>query len=182
MATNAELLARVYSIIGSERDTSIFRPMVLAMATLAYKELAIHLIDTDSEQAKKLVTSVANQVWASNQFSAPADMLFHKQSKHTRMDFGGTLAFQVKDRDTLTMIGTASTGADLGNHYYALEGKTFFIRHESGVTGASNLNLQYYKIPTISDIDSELMNTLLEILIPKLMPHAEPNLKHDTQK
>lgn len=177
MATNDELLARVYSIIGSERDTNIFRPMVLAMATLAYRDLAILLIDTDSEQAKKLVTTAANQVWASSQFAAPTNMLFHKQHETTRIDLGGTLAFQVKDRDTLNML--PADAVKISNHYYALEGKTFFIKHSAGTTGAANLNITYYKIPAIADIDAELMNLLLTVLIPKLSPHAEVNLTND---
>lgn len=170
MATNEELLARVYSIIGSERDSSMAKPVVLAMATLAYRDLAVQLIETDSEQVKKLVKTSTNQTWASSAFSAPSDMLFHKQIKSTRIDLGGTLAHQVRDRDTLDMI----TGQS--NHYYALEGKTFYIKHSAGTTGASNLNITYYKIPAITDIDAELMNMLLQILIPRLLPTAEPNL------
>jgi hypothetical protein len=171
MATNDELLARVYSILGPDRDTSIMKPLVLAMATLAYRELAIRLIDTDSELAKKLITSAVNQAWATSQFSAPANMLFHNQRKTTRIVIDTDLAYQVKDRDTLGLLNTTSGS---GIIYYALEGKTFFISHPSAVNG-NDLNITYYKIPTIADIDSELMNPLLEILIPMLGTHNEPN-------
>lgn len=169
MATNEELLARVYSIIGSERDTAIMRPMVLAMATLAFRELAINLIDADSEMAKKLSKTLSNQTWHDSQFDTPADMLFHKWRESIHLDINGVTQYPVQERNTLTLISGQTNG------YYALEGTTFYLNPSSG-TGGANLNITYYKIPTISDIDAELMNPLLEILIPKLIPVSEPNL------
>jgi hypothetical protein len=164
MATEAQLLQRVYSHIGAETESGFVKPMVLAMAKLAFKDLAHLLIDSDSELAKKLVKTLSGQTWASSAFEAPSDMVFHKQKKTTRIDLAGALAHQVEDRKKLDLLSTSV------NHYYALEGKTFYIRHATGVTGASTLRITYYKIPVIADIDDELMNTLVELIIRRLMP------------
>lgn len=163
--TNNEILAWVYGHIGGERESGVIKPMVLAMATLAYKDLAHYLIDTDSEQAKKLVKTLSSQTWTNSAYSAPSDMLFHKQMDTTKMSIGTTMAFQVKDRDKLDM----ATG--VSNIYYALEGKTFYIKHPS-LTTSSTLSITYYKIPTKDDIDDELRNLFLELLLRRLVPQA----------
>lgn len=169
--TNASLLQYVYAHLGgSEKDSGIIEPLIIAMAELAYADLAQMLLDTDSELAKKLITSVANQTWSSSSFAAPTNMLFYKQKKTTRMDFGGTLAYQVEDRDKLDLVAAAG----ISNTYYALEGKTFYIKSPAGTTSGTNLNLRYYKIPTVSDIDDDLRNIFLEILIRRLVPQSTP--------
>lgn len=171
--TNAQLLEYVFSQIGTERDTGMIKPMILAVANLAYRDLAQFLLDNDSELAKKLIASAANQTWANSSFSAPTDMLFHKQKETTRIDFGGILAFQIEDRDALDMVSS------LNNHYYALEGKTFYIKHSAGTTSGTNLNIRYYKIPVVTDIDDDLRNVFLELLITRLVPKKSqpPNNK-----
>ena len=161
--TNTQLLQRIYAHIGNEEKSGIVEPVVLAMAALAYIDLARFLIDNDHELAKKLITSVANQTWATSSFSAPADMLFHIQKKVIRLDLGGVLAYQVEDRDKLDMIS-----ATLTNHYYALEGKTFYLKHASGTASGTNLNLRYYKVPTVTDIDDELTTIFLDFVFQRI--------------
>lgn len=165
--TNTQIIQWIYSKLGSEKDSGIIEPLIIAVADLAYYDLAKFLLDNDSEMAKKLAKSITNQSWSSSKFSAPTDMLFYKQIKTTRLDFGGTLAFQIKDRDKLDMI----TG--VSNHYYALEGKIFYIRHSSGTISGSNLNMTYYKIPNKDDIDDELRNIFLELLLTRLVPQTQ---------
>lgn len=169
--TNAQILQWIYSRIGSERDSGIVEPLIIAVADLAYTDLAKFLIDSNSEMSRKLVKIVTNQTWATSKFLAPTDMLFYRQIDTTRLDIAGTLAFQLKDRDKLEMISA------MANHYYALEGKYFYIKHSSGTTGASNLNLTYYKIPTKDDIDDELRNLFLEILLGRLIPPQQNGTK-----
>lgn len=168
--TNAELFDYVFAKTGMVKNTALAQPLILANANLALRELAYFLIETDSELAKKLITSVANQTWASSSFALPSDFLYHKQKKTTRMDLGGTLAFQVEDRDKLDM----STG--LTNHYYAIEGTTMYIKHSAGTVGASNLNLRYYKIPALSAIDAELRDIFLDMVVRRIMP-TQPDKK-----
>lgn len=161
--TNEQLLQRVYIHVGSEEQTGLVEPMVLAMADLAYIDLARFLIDTDQELAKKLINQVTSQTWTNSTFSAPSDMLFHVQKPVLRLELGSDLCFQVQDRDKLNMIGTT-----LDNTYYALEGKTFYIKHKSGTSSGTNLNLRYYKVPTVSDIDDELTPLFLDLLFRRL--------------
>ena len=160
--TETELLQRIYSHTGGEEKSKLYKPLVIAQLDLALTDLARYLIDMDSELAKKLITSVANQSWSSSSFSAPSNMLFHGQKPVVRLDLGGTLAFQVSDRDKLDMV----TG--MANIYYALEGKTFYIKHPSATTSGNNLNLRYYKIPAIADIDEEMTNLLVTLLLQRL--------------
>lgn len=162
--TNEQILQRVYIHFGSEEQTGLVEPMVLAMADLAYIDLARMLIDTDAELAKKLISETASQNWTNSIFPAPNDMLFHVQKPVLRLEIGGELAFQLQDRDKLNMIGST-----LGNHYYALEGKTFYIKHKSGTTsGTGNLTLRYYKVPTNTLIDDELTPLFLDLLFQRL--------------
>src|SRR6476661_7043913 len=113
--TDVEIFSYVYAQIGSEKDTGIIRPVVIAMAGLVYEDLARWLLDNNSEMAKKLVVTLSNQTWTASSFAAPTNMLFYKQKETTRIDFGGTLAFQLEDRDKMEMA------YGLTNHYYALE-------------------------------------------------------------
>lgn len=262
--TNAEILQRVYIHLGSEEQTGLVEPIVLAMADLAYIDLARFLIDTDAELAKKLIKQVSDQTWGttaptiayssadsgtgvitvtntnltllngmrvnisgtagggalsasttyfvrdatstgiklsatlggpaltgftgsgtitilntSSTFEAPADMLFHVQKPVLRLEIGGQLAFQLQDRDKLNMLGSALT-----NIYYALEGKTFFIRHftindgnvnTADVTSGSNLSLRYYRVPTAADIDDELAPIFLDMLFKRLSVAMQTN-------
>lgn len=170
--TNATLLQYVYAHLGgSEKDSGIMEPLIIAMAELAYADLAQMLLDTDSELAKKLVTTSVNNSWSSSSFAAPTNMLFYKQKKTTRMTIAGTLAHQVEDRDKLDLVAAAG----ISNTYYALEGKTFYIKSPAGTTsGTTNLDLKYYKIPAVTDIDDDLRNIFLEILIRRLVPQSTP--------
>jgi len=161
--TEQELLQRVYAHIGNEEKSGLVEPVVLAMADLAFIDLAKLLIENKPSLAKKLISSVANQTWASSSFSAPTDMLYNMEKTVIRLDLGGTLCHQLEDRDKLDMIGTT-----LSNHYYALEGKTFYIKHASGTASGSNLNLRYYKVPTVTDVDDELTTIFLDILFTRL--------------
>lgn len=146
------------------------------MATIAFSDLAKFLVENHTDLAKKLITSVSNQSWSNSSFSAPTDMLFHLEKPVIRLDLGGTLCHQLKDRDKLDMIGTTLT-----NTYYALEGKTFYIKHAtSGTTSGNNLNLRYYKIPAITDIDEELTPIFLDILFSRLTAVMADN--NDEQK
>lgn len=122
--TDADILQYVYAHLGSERDSGIVKPMVLAMAGLTYLDLAKILIDTEPELAKKLTKTLSNQAYSSSQFAVPSDMLVYKQRDTIRIDFGGTLAFEIKDRDKLSLLASGLT-----NTYYALEGKTFFFKN-----------------------------------------------------
>lgn len=160
---SAELVEFVYQRTGGEKNARMSRPMILALGTLALKDLAQTLIDSNSELAKKLIVQLTNQSWSASQFNAPANMLFYKQKKTTRMDFSGVLAYQVEDRDKLEM------GGNLVNVYYALEGKTFYIANPAGTSG-SNLNLRYYKIPDLADIDTELRNIFIELVLVRMIP------------
>lgn len=169
--TDEEIIGYVQAHIGGEKKTKIVKPLILAMAELAYKDLAMFLIESNSEFANKLITSAVNQTWSSSQFTAPSNMLFHRQIETTRIDFNGTLAHQVSDRDALDMAGT------LSNIYYALEGKTFYIKNPSATSG-STLNIRYYKIPENSDIDDELRNTFLEILMQRLYGQKQADNKN----
>lgn len=161
--TANELLEFVYQRLGGEKNTRMSRPMIIAIGQLALKDLAQTLLDTNSELSKKLIAELTNQTWSSSKFDAPSNMLFYRQKDTTKIDIGGTLAFQVEDRDKLEM------GANLGNIYYALEGKTFFISHPS-LTGGSNLNIRYYKIPELANVDSELRNIYIELVLARLVP------------
>lgn len=162
--TNSELLQKVYIHVGAEEETGLVEPVVLAMADLAYIDLARFLIDTDAELAKKLIADTVNQNWSGSKFDAPEAMLFHVQKPVLRLEISGELAYQVQDRDKLNMLSDTLT-----NTYYSLEGKTFYIRHKSGTTsGTGNLSLRYYKIPTVTDIDEELAPIFLELLFNRL--------------
>ena len=161
--TESELFQRIYSHTGGEEKSRLFKPIIKAQADLALTDLAQYLLDTDHELAKKLITSVANQSFADLTFSAPSNMLFHGQKSVIRLDLGGTLAYQVSDRDKLDMM------SGMNNCYYALEGKTFYIKHPTPDTiPRNNLNLRYYKIPVILDIDAELTPMLITFLLQRL--------------
>lgn len=160
--TELELFQRIYSHTGGEEKSRLFKPIIKAQADLALTDLARYLLDTDHELAKKLVTSVANQSFADLTFSAPSNMLFHGQKSVIRLDLGGTLAYQVSDRDKLDML------SGMSNVYYALEGKTFYIKHPTPETISNNLNLRYYKVPAITDIDTELTPLLITLLLQRL--------------
>jgi len=168
--TNADLIAYVEAHLGGYNKSGIVRPMITAMANLAFKDLAYMLLDTDSELAKKLVVTLTGQSWSSSSFSAPSNMLFHKQKQTSKISIGGALVFQVTDRDRMDMA------YQVGNHYCVLEGKTFYIKHSAGTTNGNNLDITYYKIPAISDIDDELRNQFLAILMARLIPQ-QPNVK-----
>lgn len=167
--TNEQILQRVYIHFGSEEQTGLVEPLVLAMADLAYIDLARLLIDTDAELAKKLITDATSQSWSSSKFNAPSDMLFHVQKPVLRMEIGSELAYQVQDRDKLDMIA-----GTMNNHYYSLEGKTFYIKHKSGTTSGT-LNLRYYKVPTNTLIDDELTPIFLDLLFKRLSIAAQSN-------
>ncbi len=163
--TNQELIQYVEQRLNTQTDTVFVRPVILAVATLALTDLARVLIDTDSELSGKLVVSLTNQSWSASSFAVPSNMLLHKQMETTKIYFGTTPAYQVKDRDKLDLtIG-------LGNIYYALYGKTFYIKHTSTTSG-SDLNISYYKIPAISDIDAELTNLFIDLVIARLVPSS----------
>lgn len=196
--TNEQILQRVYIHFGSEEQTGLVEPIVLAMADLAYIDLARMLIDTDAELAKKLIsenvktvsysTIAANVInldndpavlrdgmtvtingtgltnttvyyiinstptsvqlsttpggtvqavatttgattittvgkWENSRYLAPPDMLFHTQKPVLRLELNSELCYQLQDRDKLNMLGSTVT-----NNYYALEGKTFYVR------------------------------------------------------
>ena len=160
--TEEQLFQRIYSHTGGEEKSRLFKPIIKAQADLALTDLARYLLDTDHELSKKLVTSVANQSFADLTFSAPSNMLFHGQKSVIRLDLGGVLAYQVSDRDKLDML----TG--MSNVYYALEGKTFYIKHPTPEAIANNLNLRYYKVPAIADIDTELTPMFLTLIMQRL--------------
>lgn len=164
--TNQELIQYVEQRLNTQTDTVFVRPVILAVATLALTDLARVLIDTDSELSGKLIVSLTNQSWSNSSFAVPANMLLHKQIETTKMYFGTTPAYQVKDRDKLDL-----TPSTLGNIYYALYGKTFYIDHTSTTSG-SDLNISYYKVPTISDIDAELTNLFIDLVIARLVPSS----------
>jgi hypothetical protein len=173
--TNAELLQWVYLKTGSEKDSRILEPVVIAVANLVYPELARFLIDHDPEMAKKLITILSNQTWVSNRIAVPTDMILHKQKDTTRLTISGTLAYQVDDRDKLDLM------SGLDNIYYALEGTYFYIKHTNVLTvGGSNLGLSYYRIPTVTDIDDDLRPIFLDLLINRLVP--KPPKVNDSNK
>lgn len=162
--TNDQLLQKVYIHFGSEEQTGLVEPIVLAMANLTLIDLAKFLIDTDVELAKKLIAEVTSQSWSDSKFTAPTDMLFHVQKPVLRLQLGTELCYQVHDRDKLNMIGST-----LNNTYYALEGNKFYLRHKTaGTVSGSNLALSYYKVPTLQDIDDELTPIFLDLLFKRL--------------
>lgn len=167
--TNDEILQRVYIHLGSQEKTGLVEPVVLAMADLAYIDLARFLVDNDAELAKKLIKEVTAQSWGTNPnpssaFNAPSDMLFHIQKPVIRLQLGTELCYQVQDRDKLNMLA-----GTYGNNYYALEGKTFYIKHKNPATTSGNdLVLRYYKVPTKDEIDNELTPIFLDLLFRRL--------------
>lgn len=161
--TEAKMIEHVYLEIGGEERSGILKPMIVATSRLALSDYAKFILDTNPELAKKLIVELEFQSWSDSYFQAPYDMLFYKQMETTRLDLGGVLCYQVADRDKLSMLGATS------NHYYALEGIKFFIKHAGGDTSGSNLNLKYYAIPTVDSIDDEMMPVFLAILMDRIM-------------
>lgn len=173
--TNLELIQYVEQRLDTQTDTVFVRPVILAVSTLALADLARILIDTDSELSGKLVVTLSNQTWANSSFAIPSNMLLHKQLETTKMYFGTTPAYQLKDRDKIDLSST------LGNIYYALYGKTFYIKHTSTTSG-NDLNISYYKIPTLADIDEELRNLFIDLVIARLTPSSKQPENNVRQK
>lgn len=179
--TDAEILQYVYSQIGGERKSGVLKPILLAIAELAYDDLADYLIKSEPDKAKKLITSVANQAWLNSEFSAPSDMLLNNQKAVVRLDIGGDICYQLKDRDKLDFL-TGTTAEEVSKNYCALEGKTFYIRVAGGATTSGNdLNLRYYKTPVAADIDDELRKPFLELLMQRVLLHIQVD-KSDEQR
>jgi hypothetical protein len=162
--TNEDIVSYVEAHIGGARQSRIVRPLILAMANLAYSDLAKLATEQDPLMAEKLKTTLANQTWATSQFTLPTNFLRHKQIEFTKVYFGTTLAHQVRDRETLDMI----TG--MLNIYYAIEGLKLYVKHTGGTSSGTNLNISYIKIPTVSDLDDELTPTFLQLLMARLQP------------
>jgi hypothetical protein len=165
--TKASLLQYSFAHLDSKRENSaLIEPLILAMAVLTCYDYARFLLDNNSEMAKKLTTATAAQSWSSSQILAPTDMLYHRQIETTRMDIAGVQLYQIEDKKKLDLLAVG-----LGNSYYALEGKTFFIKHLAGTaSGTTNLTIKYYKIPAITDIDDESTPLFLELLFQRLIP------------
>lgn len=165
--TDAQLLQYVYAEIGGEAKSGLVKPMVLAIANLAYIDLARHLLDNDPTNAEIIKTSVVNQTWASSKFTLPTNFLYHRPSPEkiyegVILDIAGINAFQVEDRKKLSLISQT-----LVNAYYAIDGKFAYIKHPS-LSGSSTLNLFYYKVPTIADITDEVLNVFLTFIFQRL--------------
>lgn len=162
--TDTELIQYVeLRIGGGEHRTGIMRAMILAVSVLALADLAKLLISSSDSLSEKLTVSLTNQTWANSTFPAPSNMLFFGQKDSTRLSIGNTLAYQVKDRKKLDM----SSGQT--NIYYALDGKTFYIKSSTATSG-NDLNISYYKIPTLADIDEELRNVFIDLVVSRLVP------------
>lgn len=161
--TSSELLDYIKTFFRGQESKLPSDPLILAMANLCLEELVITILNTNPELAKKFGKTLTNQTWSFSRFNAPNDMLFTNQFDTTRIDFNGNLAYQIRDRKFLDMVGT------LGNHFYALEGKTFFINHSSGDTSGNTLNIFYYRIPDLDDIDEELRGIFLKLVLQKIL-------------
>jgi hypothetical protein len=173
--TDAKVIQYCYAHLGiTKRESGLIEPLILAMAQLTLYDLAKFLVDNDSEAAKNLMTSTAAQPWSASKVDAPADMLYHRQRESTRIEIAGTLLYQIEDKKKLDLLTTGLT-----NSYYALEGKSFFIKHSSGTTSGANPTIKYLKIPVITDIVDELTNLYLELLFQRLVPSQMPKMEQE---
>jgi hypothetical protein len=160
--TNDQIVAFVYSHIGGEKESGILKPQVLMLATLALADMSHHFVANEPEKARLLEAEATNQTWASSSFSMPSDFLYTDTGETLlRVDIGGTLAHRVNSRSKIDL----TSGATLTNHYYALEGKKLYIRHASGTTGASDLNIRYYKMATFALVDENFRQEFIDFVL-----------------
>lgn len=136
----------------------------------ALADMAITLIDNGDDKAEKFRKQLASQTWASSEFAVPTDLLLYKQKRTVVLTLTVSSVkqpvFQVDDWQKLLLIPSTT----LGNHYCVLENNKFLIRASDASVGGSNLNINYYRTPTITDISEELQPLLIAMLV-KYIPN-----------
>lgn len=171
--TNDEIIQQVYAHIGGEEKSKIIKPVIIAMADLAYRDLAIKVAMEQPELAKKL-QDTATGSYTGGSFTVPTDMLYYDAQKPvTNLYVDDDPAFQVADKRKFNLITSTMT-----NHYFAIDGRTVTVRKADGAS-TGNYSLEYYKIPVNSDIDDDLRNIFLELLLLRL--GFVVKLRNDTQ-
>lgn len=161
--TNTQLLQKVYIHLGTEEETGLVEPVILAMANTALIDTARYVIDTDPQLAKRFIATSAGLSISSSSVSAPADMIYHTQKGVVRVEApAGTLAYQVQDRDKLNMMDASAV-----NNYYALQGTTFYFKLKSS-SPPTTCDIIYYKIPLLNQMTQELEPIFLDLLFKRL--------------
>ena len=159
---NSEIIQQVYAHIGGEEESKILKPTIIAMANLAYRDLAIKLASQEPELAKKLQTTATGS-YTNSSFTVPSDMLYYQDQKPvTTLYIDNDVAFQIEDKRKFSIVGTT-----VSNNYFAIDGRTIQVKRSSGGT-TGNYSLEYYKIPVNTDIDADLKNIFLECLLTRL--------------
>lgn len=160
--SNDEILQFCYAHTGGEESSKLLKPMVLAMADLAYRDTAIKVTEQSPELAKKLQTSITDS-YTGGEFTIPTDMLyFDGQKPITNLRIDSAQAFQISDKRKFSFLSSV-----ISNHYFAVDGRSIVVRKIDGSSTGSYL-LEYYKIPINSDIDDDLRNIFLECLLTRL--------------
>lgn len=160
--TNAELIQQIYLHIGGEQKTGIIKPMIEAMAELSFRDLAIKVVETDAELAKKLQTTATGS-YTGSQFTVPTDMLYYdKQKPITALYVDSVVAFQINDKRKFDLLSTT-----VSNNYFAIDGRDVIVK-KAGGGSTGNYSFDYYKIPVIADIDDDLRNLFLECVLTRL--------------
>jgi hypothetical protein len=158
--TNDEVIDFVYAHSGGERASQLLKPVIVAMIDLACRDVAEHIVDEDIDLMRKLQTTATNTFVAS-QFNAPSDMLFHGKKK-TSLLIDGDRAYELADHKKISLLSQT-----VGNHFYSFDGRVIKVKQSDGATSGT-YDLEYIKIPTVSDIDDDLRNLFLEFLLKRL--------------
>lgn len=170
--TRNDFILKIASLFSTQMDGDLIL-LIEQYLEVALSDVAIFLIDNNDDKAEKFRTALTGQTWNSSQFAVPTDLLQHKQKKTVVMTLtdGSSIkqpVFQVDDWQKLLLIPSTV----LGNHYFVMENNFFLIREKSGSTSGSNLGLNYYRTPTITDVDEELQPLLVSMLL-KYIPNGK---------
>lgn len=169
--TRNDFVAKIASLFSNQMDGDLIL-LIEQYLDVALADMAMMLIDEKNDKAEKFRKQLANQTWASSEFAMPADMLGHKQKQNSVLTLTVSSVkepvFQVDDWQKLLLLPSSVT---LGNHYCTLENGKFLIREKAGGTSGTNLNVNYYRTPTIDDVDEELQPILVANLL-KYMPKS----------
>ena len=165
-----DFIAKIASLFSNQMDGDLIL-LIEQYLEVGLADMATLLIDENNDKAENFRKQLTGQTWTSGAFAIPADLLLHKQKENTILTLTVSSVkepiFQVDDWQKILLLPSTTT---LGNHYCTLENGTYYIREKSGSTSGTNLNINYYRVPTIDDVTEELEPILVATLLKYIQP------------
>lgn len=170
--TNQQLVQSVWSRIGGKVDWAP-APVIMAKAVDAIKTVTKQMVLTDNPLAKLLIKSTTisspTTVDGNKSFALSDTLVRSGQRLHSvYYDVSGT-KYRMEPANSWTALDNLP--AKHNKAYYKIKDKNIFTKIPTNDSSTSySLYIEHYQYLSIADFPFELIDVLLETLIPMLMP------------